>query len=547
MLVGVCVVFAGIGVRLFQLQASDRDELRSMGLGQRIRTVDVPAERGGIFDRSGADLALSIPQATITADPRVIDDPVGYAAKLAPIVGVDEADLATRLADRNSAFAYVARKVDDATAAKVKQLALPGISSVTESKRFYPAGALAGPLLGFTGTDNTGLAGLESAFESTLAGRAGEARVEQDPEGHDIPGGARQGSPAKPGADLVLTIDRYLQWKTEQVLTSEVTKADAVGGTAILADVQTGDILAMANVVGPTDGAPAQSAPASTPNRAVTDVYEPGSTNKVITMAAAVEEGLVTPDTVLTDVGPSIPVGDTVFEDAEDHPTAMTVAQILQHSSNVGTIRIAAQLGAERLDHYLRAFGFGTRTALNFPGEADGILLPLDQYNDTSMGAIPVGYGLAVTAMQMLDVYMTIANGGMARPPRLVEATIDADGRRVDEPTPATHAVVSPAAARAVTGMLEQVVSGGTGTKASVNGYQVAGKTGTARKPPYDKPPYKYVASFAGFAPAASPRIAAIVVIDEPADLYYGGDVAAPAFSQILQEALRVMQVPPSS
>jgi cell division protein FtsI/penicillin-binding protein 2 len=224
----------------------------------------------------------------------------------------------------------------------------------------------------------------------------------------------------------------------------------------------------------------------------------------------------------------------------------MTVASILEHSSNVGTIKIASMLGQERFDRYLRAFGFGQSTALGFPGEANYQLLPLDQYNDTSMGSMPIGNGIAVSAIQMLDVYMTIANAGISRPPRLVEATVDADGERHDLPLLAPHRVISPPTASALTGMLELVVEGGTGINAQVTGYRVAGKTGTARKPPYEHPPYRYVASFVGFAPANSPRLAAIVVLDEPTGNYFGGGVAAPAFAQIMQQALGAERVPPA-
>jgi len=320
--------------------------------------------------------------------------------------------------------------------------------------------------------------------------------------------------------------------------------------------VRTGDILAMASVDGPTDpvpatattpavpGQPALPATATEHNRPLTDVFEPGSTNKVVTIAAAIEAGLVKPDTVFNVPG-TLHVYNTDYTDAEDHPLQLSVADILRDSSNVGTILIARELGAQRFDAALRAFGYGKPTGLNFPGEAPGIILPLDQYNATSMASMPIGNGIAVTAMQMLDVYTTIANGGVSRPPRIVAATVDAAGKRHDEPLLPTQQVVSADTAAKVTSMLAGVVSGGTGVKAAVAGYTVAGKTGTARKPPYTG---AYMASFVGFAPAESPRLAAIVVLDEPQGVsYFGGDVAAPAFSQIMQEALRVERVPPTA
>lgn len=540
------LAFVGIGARLVELQARDQTHLRSLGVGQRVRTVTLAAERGSIFDRNGVDLALSVPQTTIVADPSVIRHPGEFASKLAPVVVVEAQALQTRLSNRKSRFAYVARKVDDATVARVKALHLTGLSYVPESKRFYPSGLLAAPVLGFVGTDNYGLGGLEAQYEKTMRGHSGEARVERDPQGNDIPGGESILKPAERGRDIVLTIDQSVQANTEHVLTQQVEDAHAKGGMAIVVDVLTGDILAMATVDGVSDDRPAGPVPANDQNRPATIVYEPGSTNKVITMAGAIEEGLVTPDTVLDGIGGQVVVGDTTYSDVDAHSSTMTVAGILEHSSNVGTIKIASMLGKERFDHYLRAFGFGQATTLGFPGEANLQLLPLDQYNDTSMGSMPIGNGIAVSAIQMLDVFMTIANGGISRPPRLVEATVDADGKRHDLPLLVPHRVISPTTASALTGMLELVVEGGTGVNAQVTGYRVAGKTGTARKPPYEHPPYRYVASFVGFAPANSPRLAAIVVLDEPTGNYFGGGVAAPAFAQIMQQALGAERVPPT-
>jgi len=538
------VAFSAIGVRLFDLQARDRSHLSSLGVGQRVRTVSIPAERGNIFDRTGKVLALSVPQTTIVADPRVIKEPLVYAAKLAPIVQVDQAELEARLSRRDSAFAYVARKVDDETAKRVRDLDLVGISFQTESKRFYPTGTIAAPVVGFTGTDNTGLGGMEYHFDELLTGTSGRVQVERDPQGNDIPGGARTVTPAQRGQDLVLTIDSSLQWNTEQALVQGVTSMNARGGTAVVVDVQTGDVLAMATVDGATASAPPQVAPATENNRPVTDVYEPGSTNKVITMAGAIQEGIVSPDTVFDNVWQTITVGDKPFDDDEEHPSTMTVADILAQSSNVGTIRIAHELGKDRLADYLRAFGFGQRTGLHLPGEASGVTFDAARYTDTSMGSVPIGYGIAVTAMQMLDVYTTIANHGMARPPRLVAATIGADGTRHDEPLAAPHQVVSAPTADAVNGMLQKVVTEGTGVKAQIPGYAVAGKTGTARLAPYETEEYN--ASFAGFAPADDPRLAAIVVMDAPQGSIYGADAAAPVFQQIMRFALTYERVPPS-
>lgn len=539
----IAVVFGVLAVRVADVQTRSREYFSELGRNQRVQQVTLAAERGGIFDRNGHDLALSLSRETVWADPRVIKRPAEYAAKLAPVVGVEELSLRDRLSQSNQAFVYVARKVEPEIAAAVRKLGLTGIGLAPESKRYYPAGDLAAPVLGFVGLDNDGLSGLESAMEGTLAGKPGEVTVERDPTGTELPGTERTVTAAKRGVDLVLTIDQSIQYEAERALIDQVNAVDAKGGLAIVMDVRTGDILAMATVDGETADSPARAAPSSQRNRTVTDVFEPGSTNKVVTIASALEARLVTPQTEFI-VPQAIKVDGQKYEDVESHATVMTVADILRESSNVGTIMIARELGSARFDAALRNFGFGKPTGLEFPGEAPGILLPLANYNDTSMASMPIGNAIAVTALQMLDVYATLANNGVARQPRLVAATIDDVGKRFDLAQGTTRQVVSPETAKTMREMLAAVVTGGTGTKAAVPGYTVAGKTGTARKPPYEKPPYRYVSSFVGFAPADNARLATIVVIDESAKQFFGGEVAAPVFSRIMQHALAVERVP---
>jgi cell division protein FtsI (penicillin-binding protein 3) len=554
--VAIAVIFGVIALRLIDVQAASRSHYVQLGLDQRVQHVTVTPERGSIFDRNGSDLAVSVQLQTVWADPHVIKHPIEYAAKLAPIVNVPEPDLRARLSQSKLEFVYVARQVEPSVVAKIRALALPGIGFSPESKRFYPAGTLAAPVLGFVGLDNNGLGGLEVGDEKQLAGRPGTEIVERDPQGIALPGTTRTIKATRRGSDLVLTLDESIQYEAERALIDQVNATHAHGGIAITADVRTGDILAMASVDGPTDpvpatattpavpGQPALPATATEHNRPLTDVFEPGSTNKVVTIAAAIEAGLVKPDTVL-DVPGTIHVYNTDYTDAEDHPLQLSVADILRDSSNVGTILIARELGAQRFDTALRAFGYGKPTGLNFPGEAPGILLPLDQYNATSMASMPIGNGIAVTAMQMLDVYMTLANDGVARTPRLVDATIGADGTRHELPLGSEHRVLSSATARMMRQMLEAVVQTGTGTKAAIPGYTAGGKTGTARKPPYL--PGQYVASFVGFAPAQNPRLATIVVLDTPGNgQIYGGEISAPVFSRIMQSALSVERVPGS-
>jgi len=551
-LLGVMAVgFAAIGMRLIDLQAISSDHYTELGLEQRVRSMTLPAERGAIFDRKGDELAVSVPVKTIVADPSVVPDPAGYAEELAPLLGVDERALRRRLADHDAAFAYVARQVSDRVASKVEALGFAGITAIPESKRFYPSSSLAAPVVGFVGVDGDGLGGLESGHEQALGGKAGFIALERDPQGRDIPNGKRRGDAARRGSDLVLTLDQSLQYETEQALVAEVERADAKGGTAVIVDVKTGDVLSMATVDGPSvDEAgvdiPAHPATNEKQNRAVTDVFEPGSTNKVITLAAALEAGEVTPETVF-EVPDTIRIGDEDFRDSHEHPAQMmSVADILRESSNVGTIMIGQQVGATRLDAAMRGFGFGSKTAVDFPGESSGLLPNQDTYRNSStvMGTVPMGQGIAVTALQMLDVYTTLANDGVSRSPRLIAATIDSEGNREEHPPQAGQRVVSSDTAAKLRSMLAGVVSDGTGTKAAIAGYTVAGKTGTAKKAPYDEG--QYVASFVGFAPVEAPQFAAIVVVDAPAGEIYGGDIAAPVFSRIMQYALRLEQVPPS-
>lgn len=560
--------------RLVNLQAVAAERYDQLGEDQRTRTVTLSAERGSIFDRNGNDLAVSVPHETVWADPRRVGDPTEYAAALAPILGVDETDLALKLADQDKGFVYVARKVESELAERVRALKLPGIDFIPESLRMYPSDSLAGPVLGFVGLDNNGLAGIESQYESILVGTPGELVVESDPYGRELPSGRRSYEPSRRGSDVVLTIDQGLQYEVEEALIEEVSIADAKGGMAIVMDLLTGDILAMASVTGrsptdvsradvtegPTDSPVTSTAEASVPkrattarrathkenNRPLTDAYEPGSTNKVITIARALEAGIVGPWTTF-EVPNWIKVGDHVFLDHEQHPVEqLSTTDILRESSNVGTIQIAQLLGKQSIDKGLRDFGLGQETGTGFPGEASGLMLDVDDWYSTSIGAIPIGTGIAVTPMQMLNVYATIANEGQWRSPRLVSATIDAQGNRTEIAPSAQRQVVSPQTARQVSDMLVEVVTGGTGKNAAVVGYSVAGKTGTARKPLNGGYCDCYMASFAGFAPASDPRLAAIVVLDEPFPIY-GGEVAAPAFSRIMQYALRLEKIAPTS
>jgi cell division protein FtsI (penicillin-binding protein 3) len=543
LLVVLGVLFAVVVGRLVMIQGVSPDKYVAVGESQRLRDVVLPAGRGAMFDRNGRDLALTIPQKTVWANPHLVTDPLAAAKALSPVLHVDEAVLGDRLS-RDAGFVYLARKVDDKIVDEVKKLRLSGVFFLDEPKRFNPAGDLAAPLLGVVGTDNEGLSGLELQYEKKLKGTPGELRVERDPYGNEIASGDRSFTPARPGDDLVLTIDRSLQYETEKALSEEIVKSNSKGGTAVVMDPKTGEILAMANLT--YDGGDSGKPPyPSINNTAVTNVYEPGSVNKVITIAAALEEGLVEPDTTLS-VPDHMRVADHVFSDHDPHPLKQwTVTDIMATSSNIGTIMIGKQLGKTRLDAYLRKFGLGSKTGLGFPGEPRGLLLDPKKWSGTSIGTVPIGQGLAVTALQMLGAYNTVANGGVLVTPKLVKATVEGDGTQVPTAQSPRRRVVSEKTASQVTNMLTEVVKEGTGTEAAIDGYTVAGKTGTARKP--YKGGYKqgaYLATFAGFVPAENPRLSAIVVLDEPAQMY-GGLVSAPVFAKVAQYGLRLFRIPP--
>jgi len=541
------LAFVMLAGRLFQLQLRDAPAYAALARDQRVRTVALPATRGAIYDREGSELALSLPAAAVFANPTLIRDPAGAAVVLARALDRPRRELEEALA-RDTTFTYLARRVDPAVARKVEALDIDGVGFLDESRRSYPGGELASQVVGFVGLDGEGLAGLELQYEEALSGRPGEMIVEQDPLGNPIPQGETHRTPPVPGADLVLTIDRDLQFYAQRALARAVKRNGAKGGTVIVMDPSSGDVLAMAsspwfdaNRVGTAD-------PATLRNRALTDVYEPGSVNKVITVSAALEEGLVDLSEEFH-IPDNLRVGPKVFHDAHPHPpVAMTLGDILAQSSNVGSIKVAKRVGKHELDRYLRRFGFGRRTGIGFPGESVGILPTPDEWWATGMGTIPIGQGVAVTAQQIADVYATVANGGVWVQPRLVRGRVDATGTFHQEAPPARRRVITAETARTVTSMLAYAVEVGTGTEAQIPGYWVAGKTGTARKPLEGGGGYgdQYVASFVGFAPAQQPRLVVAAVLDEP-DTVYGSVAAAPLFRDVARFSLAKLRVPTST
>jgi cell division protein FtsI (penicillin-binding protein 3) len=545
----VLLAFGLLGLRVVQLQVLSGDRFRELALGQRLRTVPLPAARGSIFDRNGRDLAMSVEKPSVYADPTLVTDPAMYASQLAPIVGVEQETLLRRLSQRDRRFVYVARTVDDAIADQVRALGLPGVGLVPEPEREYPAGSVAAVVVGRTGGTGEGLDGLELLYDDELTGTPGEVVMETDQRGREIPDTERRRVEARRGTDLVLTIDEALQFHVERALVDQVTATDALGGMAVVVDVRNGDVLAMATVQGATADEPARPALPTERNRPLTDLFEPGSTNKLITIAAAIEHGVVG-EYQEFDVPAELRIGDekTYRDDHRERSLERwSTADILRESSNVGTIMIARALGKERFAQALRDFGLSRPTGIRFPGHTAGLLLDVDEYYDTGLASSSLGYGVAVTPMHMVDVYATIANGGVTVPPRLLRATIDAEGRRTPLAPGEGERVVSEKTAESVTRMLTEVVRNGTGTCAAIPGYSVAGKTGTSKKalPEGGYSERATMASFAGFAPASNPRLAAIVVIDEPRTTQYGARAAAPVFAEIMQFALTRERVAP--
>ncbi|HVM11427.1 MAG TPA: penicillin-binding protein 2 [Actinomycetota bacterium] len=540
------LALVAVAGRLFQLQLGDAPAYEALARDQRIRTIDLPASRGAIYDREGAELALSMPARAVYARPALVPDPASAARRLARALGIDERTILRALRSGRS-FVYLARRVDLEAAARAERLDLPGIGFLDESRRSYPGATLGSQVLGFVGVDGQGLAGLELSHEKLLAGRPGEMIVEQDPLGNPIPQGERRVEPPVPGQDLVLTLDQDLQFRAQRALKRAVRRNGAKGGTVIVMEPASGEILAMASYPWFDPNDVGSAPPENLRARAVTDIYEPGSVNKVIVAAAALEEEIVGLEEVF-DVADHLRVGPKVFKDAHPHPPMeMTLSDIVAWSSNVGSIQVAQRVGKPTLARYLRRFGFGRPTGIRFPGEGAGILPPVEEWWETGMGTIPIGQGVAVTPLQIATVYATIANGGVWVQPKLVRATVDAEGRVRETGAPERRRVISAGTARAVTSMLAYAVSDGTGTGAQIPGYWVAGKTGTARKPLEGVRAYsdEYMASFVGFVPAEDPRLVVAAILDEP-DTVYGGIAAAPMFRDVARFALAQLRVPTS-
>ena len=541
---GFLVAFLLIVCRAFWLQGVEASTLSSQALNQQTQTVMVPGLRGAILDRNGTRLASSEDAATIVTTPYLVKKKVKAANELGPILKQKPAQV-LKVLNTESGFAYLAKDVDLSTATKIEKLGIEGIEQIPGSRRTYPQGEMAGQTIGVVSAEGQGLTGVELGENSALAGEEGERKVVTDALGDPIK--LETVKEARDGEDVELTLDPGIQEATEQVLAKVGEEWSPKGATAIVMDPETSEILAMANwpPIDPGDLAHVESNEELL-NKATGFNYEPGSTFKAFTVAAALEEKVVTPTTEFT-LPPTIQVADRTIKDAEERGTeTMTVEQILARSSNVGAITLAERLTRHRLVHWISRFGFGHLTGIDFPGESQGIVLPEDKWSGSSIGNIPIGQGIAVTPIQMASAYAAIANRGVWVRPHLVDHVGDGDTSK-----PARRRVVSGWVAREVMAMLKNVVAEGTGTLAAVPGYLVAGKTGTAAKPdPHGGySDSRYVASFVGVVPASRPRLVILVSVDEPRGAIWGGVVAAPAFAQIAKFDLQYLDggVPPDA
>lgn len=537
LLAGILLVALLVVAGRATLLAATSNDLSAIAADQQKSTVELPAHRGAILDRTGKELAVGREQYTVYATPSLVEDTEKAARKLAAALDVKVNRVRRALSDRSSQFAYIARKVDPVASRRAVRLGIPGVGRYPEELRVYPMKRLAAQVIGFAGTDNRGLAGIELAFDETLRGKPGSQDVVHDPAGRVL-STERIAEPVD-GQDVRLTVDADIQFEAENILQATVEATYAKAAQAVVMDPRDGSVLAMVNVPR-VDANKYGSKPDAGRNRVVTDVFEPGSIFKVITVAAALEERIVTPETAFV-LPPVMTVGDKEIHEAHPRGTeTFTVRRILVESSNVGAATLGLKLGKQRLMEWIRAFGFGRPTGVGFPGEVGG--LAPDYWSLATIGNVPMGQGISTTVLQMAAAYATIANGGRAVQPRLV-AQVGDEAR----PPAAGEPVIGEKTAAQVLDMMHDVVTSGTGKKARIAGYDVAGKTGTAQKVLEGQAGYaegRYIASFVLVVPADDPSLVVMVVVDEPQPIW-GGTVAAPAARDIARFALAHLKIAP--
>jgi len=548
LIVGLILVLL-IG-RLAWIQFVRGDELREQAEKNRMDDIPVPADRGTIYDRNGKELVVSISSDSVIAIPPEVkkSDPEKTASELARILDMKYEDVYQKIT-KNSNSVYIKRKVDPEKSREIKKLQLPGIDIVEEKQRSYRKGKFASHVLGFVGIDNVGLEGLEKKLDQELAGIPGRIITEKDATGRAIPQALHAYKPPVPGNDVYLTIDETIQYFVERELENVMAQYQPKGATVIVMEPKTGGILAMASRPDFDPGNYNDYPVESRRNLAIQLNYEPGSTFKVVTAAAALDEGVVTPQRTFYDRGFAV-VGDRKIKCWRYPRThgSQTFVEVVQNSCNPGFVEIGLDLGKERFYKYIRAFGFGQKTGIDLTGEAVGIVIPEKEIKPINIATISIGQSISVTPIQLLSAFAAVANDGVMMKPQLVKEIRDKKGNIVKEIKPEpVRQIISKSTARQLSGILERVVSQGTGVNAYLEGYRVAGKTGTAQKA--EKGGYtqgKYIASFAGFAPADDPRVAILVLIDEPqGGIYYGGAIAAPVFKNLAKDILRYLGVAP--
>nr|WP_228011276.1 penicillin-binding transpeptidase domain-containing protein [Nonomuraea phyllanthi] len=549
-LIGMTFILSIFAGRLVQMQGLDSKVYEAAAVDQRLHTEEIPAKRGSITDVNGHALAVTVEARELSIDPSKVpaESRAKWAAILAQQLGKSQEDITAKLARTNTRYQRLATDVDPVVASRLLQARVPALTAEKTYRRLYPAGDLAGSLIGFVGDEGDGLGGMEQTQNSVLAGRDGEQRVETGRDGLRIPMTSTQRTPPVNGRDVRLTVDRDIQWAAQESIAEQVKKSGADSGAVIVMDVRTGQIVAMANAPELDLNNWRKAPAASYINKAASDVFEPGSTNKVITAAAAIEAGAVSPDTVFQ-VPDQIKCADRVLNDAHTHKVeSMTFRQAVAESSNVATIMAARKVGSEGLYNMLKAFGFGSRPGGGVPGAEAGLLPHYQDWSGSQQCTVAYGQGVSVTALQMTSVYQTIANGGVKVEPQIVAGTTDENGRFVPAPAGKQTRVVSEETAKEITTMLESAVGEeGTGELAAIPGYRVAGKTGTANR--YDAKLGRYdgyTASFVGFAPADQPRLVVLAMLQNPKNGHFGGQLAAPVFKDVMTFAIKSRKIPPT-
>lgn len=541
-------MLCGFGVVLFRLvslQVLQAAELTAKADRQHQKTVSLEGARGTIVDRHGKVLAMNMEVPSVFGVPTALESPAKTARHLSPVLRISTGELERKLR-QDRGFVWLARKLDPEQGRRLERMPMDGIGMVMEGRRFYPKGPLLSHVLGFAGMDGEGLEGIERRYESHLHGEKRVTVLQRDALGRTVFPKGRAEQVPQPGHSLVLTIDEVIQYITEKELEEAVTRTHAKSGTMIVLDPQTGALLALAISPRFDPNAVGAIGPDRWRNRALTDAYEPGSTMKAVVAAAAIEEGVMKPHTLVFGENGRMTVANTVIHDHEKMGW-VTFAEVIQKSSNIGAAKVGMALGDQRLYRYLQAFGFGQRTEIDLPGEAGGLIKDPRYWGRRSVASISMGQEIGVTPLQMVSAIGAIANGGVLMQPYVVSEIRDAQGLVVKEMRPQVkRRVVSPETARTVTTILEGVVTDGTGGKAAIPGFRVAGKTGTAQKIDPRTRTYsttQFVGSFVGFAPADHPRLAMIVVIDEPHGEAWGGTVAAPVFRRVGEQVLNYLGV----